>query len=49
MAEVALCADRLAERPPAAVVMEACGTAHFWGREAGVRGHRVRLLPPAHL
>jgi transposase len=28
------------------VVMEACGTAHFWGREAEARGHRVRLLPP---
>jgi transposase len=26
--------------------MEACGTAHFWGREAGARGHRVVLLPP---
>lgn len=28
------------------VVMEACGTAHFWGREARVHGHRVVLLPP---
>ena len=36
----------LAERAPATVVMEACGTAHFWGREAGARGHRVVLLPP---
>ena len=26
--------------------MEACGTAHFWGREAQARGHRVVLLPP---
>jgi transposase len=36
----------LAEQAPATVVMEACGTAHFWGREAGAHGHRVVLLPP---
>jgi transposase len=26
--------------------MEACGTAHHWGRELEALGHRVRLLPP---
>jgi transposase len=26
--------------------MEACGTAHFWGRHAVAHGHRVVLLPP---
>jgi transposase len=26
--------------------MEACGTAHFWGRQAQAHGHRVVLLPP---
>jgi transposase len=36
----------LAEQPPTTVVMEACGMAHFWGREAEARGHAVRLLPP---
>jgi transposase len=36
----------LAEQAPATVVMEACGTAHFWGREAVTRGHRVVLIPP---
>jgi transposase len=36
----------LSARAPATIVMEACGTAHFWGREAGARGHRVMLLPP---
>jgi transposase len=36
----------LAEQPPATVVMEACGMAHHWGREAQARGHVVRLLPP---
>jgi transposase len=28
------------------VVMEACGTAHFWARELEKLGHRVTLLPP---
>jgi transposase len=36
----------LAEQAPATVVMEACGTAHFWGREARARGHRVVLISP---
>jgi transposase len=36
----------LAERAPSTVVMEACGTAHFWGRQAEARGHQVVLLPP---
>jgi transposase len=36
----------LADQAPATVVMEACGTAHFWGREAEARGHRVVLLAP---
>jgi transposase len=35
----------LAETAPATVVMEACGSAHFWAREAEARGHTVRLLP----
>ncbi len=35
-----------AEREPVDVLMEACGTAHFWGRELGAMGHRVSLLPP---
>ena len=36
----------LATRAPATVVMEACGMAHFWGRQAVASGHRVVLLPP---
>jgi transposase len=32
--------------PSAEVLMEACGTAHHWGRELQALGHRVRLLPP---
>ena len=26
--------------------MEACGSAHYWGRELGAMGHQVRLLHP---
>jgi len=36
----------LADQAPATIVMEACGTAHFWGREAQRLGHQVVLLPP---
>jgi transposase len=36
-----------AEQPTSEVLMEACGTAHHWGRELEALGHRVRLLPPA--
>ena len=35
----------LRESEPADLVMEACGTSHFWAREADRCGHRVRLLP----
>ena len=31
------------------VIMEACGTAHFWARRLGAQGIEVRLLPPAHV
>lgn len=39
----------LAERQPALVLLEACGTAHFWGRKAQEFGHQVLLLPPGHV
>lgn len=35
-----------ASRAPSTIVMEACGSAHYWGRELQDRGHRVVLLPP---
>jgi transposase len=35
-----------AERQPALVVLEACGSAHYWGRQIQELGHEVLLLPP---
>ena len=39
----------LAKAEPAHVVMEACGSAHFWGREFSKRQHHVALLSPRHV
>jgi transposase len=37
-------------RLPACVVgMEACATAHYWGREIAALGHEVRLMPPTRV
>lgn len=38
--------DFLARREPSVVAMEACGSAHWWGREISKLGHEVRLLAP---
>jgi transposase len=35
----------LHNRPSLAVVMEACGSAHYWARRFQAQGHSVRLLP----
>jgi transposase len=39
----------LAEQAPAIVAMEACASAHYWGREISALGHEVRLLPPIYV
>jgi len=36
-----------ATRPQTTVVMEACGSAHYWARELERLGHQVVLLPPS--
>lgn len=35
--------------PRCLVVMEACGGAHYWGREIQALGHTVKLVPPAYV
>ena len=39
----------LAEQPRCVVAMEACGSAHHWGRAIGGLGLEVRLIPPAYV
>ena len=38
-----------ASQPRCLVAMEACGGAHYWGRELERLGHDVRLIPPAYV
>jgi transposase len=38
-----------ARRRPCRVLLEACGSAHFWARELERLGHRPVLLPPQHV
>jgi transposase len=39
----------MARMPPAVVVMEACGSAHYWAREMVGLGHEVRLIAPQYV
>src|SRR3954454_19442589 len=39
----------LATLPPCTVAMEACGSAHYWGREIAKLGHMVKLIAPAYV
>ena len=34
---------------PCLVGMEACGSAHYWGREIAKLGHTVKLMPPKYV
>jgi transposase len=36
-------------RPPCRVVMEACGSSHYWARRLVAEGHSVRLLPAQYV
>lgn len=38
-----------AKHPKALVGIEACGTAHYWGRVLRAMGHEVRLIPAAYV
>jgi transposase len=35
--------------PPCLVGIEACATAHHWGRELQALGHTVKLMPPSYV
>jgi transposase len=35
--------------PPCLVGVEACGSAHYWGREIAKLGHTVKLMPPNYV
>jgi len=37
------------DQSPARVVMEACGSSHYWGREIGKLGHEVKLISPQYV
>jgi transposase len=39
----------MAEQPATIVVMEACGSAHFWAREMVNLGHKVKLIAPQYV
>lgn len=39
----------LSDLPPCIVAMEACGSAHHWGRIAQAAGHEVRLIPALYV
>lgn len=39
----------MGEQPPCVVAMEACASAHHWGRAIGDLGHDIKLIPPAYV
>ncbi len=39
----------LATQPTCTVAMEACASAHYWGRQISTLGHRVRLIAPNYV
>lgn len=38
-----------ANLPICVVAMEACASAHYWGREIGKLGHEIRLINPSYV
>ena len=40
---------RRANMPPCLIGIEACPTAHHWGRELQALGHTVKLIPPSYV
>jgi transposase len=38
-----------AKQPKCLIGIEACASAHYWGRELSKLGRQVRLMPPSYL
>jgi len=38
-----------AKLEPCLIGIEACSSAHYWGRELTAFGHEVKLMPPAYV
>jgi transposase len=41
--------DFMRQQSPTVVVMEACYSSHYWGRELTKLGHEVKLIPAQHV
>ncbi len=41
--------DFFGKLAPCLIGIEACATAHYWGRELRAQGHEVRLIPPQYV
>src|ERR1700682_3186719 len=41
--------DYFGQLPPCLVGIEACPSAHHWGRELQALGHTVKLIPPSYV
>ena len=41
--------DFFANLPPSIVVMEACGSSHYWCRGISRLGHEVKAIPPQYV
>ena len=39
----------LSKHPARVVTLEACASAHYWGREIAAPGHDVHLIPPIYV
>ncbi len=39
----------MSDTPECMVAMEACASFHHWGREIGMLGHTVKLIPPVYV
>lgn len=42
-------AEFMTQLPACEVVMECCGTSHYWGRTFRAMGHTVKLISPQHV